>query len=123
MSSTFVCSFFFFLMIRRPPRSTLFPYTTLFRSPTSAEELHGAGIVSKQAIIRPESRLLPAKGGYAHCRSPFSSVLHRKLKDSREFDLLVERGEPDANPRPGGSARNCGIPVDQPGSCLGTTSH
>src|SRR5438094_7137853 len=27
------CSFFFFfLMIRRPPRSTLFPYTTLFRS-------------------------------------------------------------------------------------------
>src|SRR5574337_1502435 len=27
----FVC-FFFFLMIRRPPRSTLFPYTTLFRS-------------------------------------------------------------------------------------------
>src|SRR6266496_5641206 len=28
----FVFSFFFFLMIRRPPRSTLFPYTTLFRS-------------------------------------------------------------------------------------------
>src|SRR2546422_6826025 len=27
------CSSFFFLMIRRPPRSTLFPYTTLFRSP------------------------------------------------------------------------------------------
>src|SRR6201997_5231795 len=27
-----VASFFFFLMIRRPPRSTLFPYTTLFRS-------------------------------------------------------------------------------------------
>src|SRR5256885_11134495 len=26
------CSCFFFLMIRRPPRSTLFPYTTLFRS-------------------------------------------------------------------------------------------
>src|SRR2546429_8804440 len=25
-------SYFFFLMIRRPPRSTLFPYTTLFRS-------------------------------------------------------------------------------------------
>src|SRR6266478_9665990 len=28
--------FFFFLMIRRPPRSTLFPYTTLFRSPEAA---------------------------------------------------------------------------------------
>src|SRR5215216_7034565 len=30
--------FFFFLMIRRPPRSTLFPYTTLFRS----QPAHGA---------------------------------------------------------------------------------
>src|SRR2546428_1769171 len=30
-------SVFFFLMIRRPPRSTLFPYTTLFRSDTGDE--------------------------------------------------------------------------------------
>src|SRR5206468_11491856 len=29
-------TFFFFLMIRRPPRSTLFPYTTLFRSSVGA---------------------------------------------------------------------------------------
>src|SRR3712207_7812634 len=29
--------FFFFLMIRRPPRSTLFPYTTLFRSENFAK--------------------------------------------------------------------------------------
>src|SRR2546427_2904789 len=29
---------FFFLMIRRPPRSTLFPYTTLFRSPNRGLE-------------------------------------------------------------------------------------
>src|SRR5215208_8188544 len=29
----FLSVLFFFLMIRRPPRSTLFPYTTLFRSP------------------------------------------------------------------------------------------
>src|SRR5258708_29690605 len=32
MSVSSLVSFFFFLMIRRPPRSTLFPYTTLFRS-------------------------------------------------------------------------------------------
>src|SRR2546429_7325600 len=32
----------FFLMIRRPPRSTLFPYTTLFRS-LDVEPAHGAG--------------------------------------------------------------------------------
>src|SRR5690349_22488640 len=29
--------FFFFLMVRRPPRSTLFPYTTLFRSGADAD--------------------------------------------------------------------------------------
>src|SRR5256885_10600986 len=32
MSTASAFSLFFFLMIRRPPRSTLFPYTTLFRS-------------------------------------------------------------------------------------------
>src|SRR5258708_11658511 len=32
-----IFSVFFFLMIRRPPRSTLFPYTTLFRSPGGAD--------------------------------------------------------------------------------------
>src|SRR5256885_2750538 len=36
--------FFFFLMIRRPPRSTLFPYTTLFRSDPSTEDLTGRGL-------------------------------------------------------------------------------
>src|SRR5476649_801829 len=42
--------FFFFLMIRRPPRSTLFPYTTLFRS------------------VRPPSRALDWQEGTAPCR-------------------------------------------------------
>src|SRR3712207_8101907 len=36
LSALIQISFFFFLMIRRPPRSTLFPYTTLFRSPRRA---------------------------------------------------------------------------------------
>src|SRR3712207_4812684 len=35
----------FFLMIRRPPRSTLFPYTTLFRSDSTAD------------VLRPEARV------------------------------------------------------------------
>src|SRR5256885_2297296 len=35
--------FFFFLMIRRPPRSTLFPYTTLFRSGVLEEVADGEG--------------------------------------------------------------------------------
>src|SRR2546429_9977834 len=35
--------FFFFLMIRRPPRSTLFPYTTLFRSGPSPANVTSTG--------------------------------------------------------------------------------
>src|SRR3712207_7642937 len=34
---------FFFLMIRRPPRSTLFPYTTLFRSKLTVRRRHPEG--------------------------------------------------------------------------------
>src|SRR2546421_4919843 len=64
--------FFFFLMIRRPPRSTLFPYTTLFRSrgdqgfpwPHAAalrgrERRGAAGHISRQTLRRwppPEDR-------------------------------------------------------------------
>src|SRR2546429_7889286 len=40
--------FFFFLMIRRPPRSTLFPYTTLFRSPSPPRILHKLVLTSPQ---------------------------------------------------------------------------
>src|SRR2546421_5476167 len=53
MYSRFALFLFFFLMIRRPPRSTLFPYTTLFRSasgralrehrPLLGQELPGDG--------------------------------------------------------------------------------
>src|SRR3712207_6956426 len=41
---------FFFLMIRRPPRSTLFPYTTLFRSYPC----------TRTVILTLESRLMPS---------------------------------------------------------------
>src|SRR6516165_10867165 len=40
----FVIISFFFLMIRRPPRSTLFPYTTLFRSHAPAHRSWGGGL-------------------------------------------------------------------------------
>src|SRR5215203_6834588 len=47
--------FFFFLMIRRPPRSTLFPYTTLFRSPRGrpivADEQEGDGEPGAEADV------------------------------------------------------------------------
>src|SRR2546427_13295871 len=42
-SSSSFCFLFFFLMIRRPPRSTLFPYTTLFRSGLASHGDEGDG--------------------------------------------------------------------------------
>src|SRR3712207_6886789 len=47
---------FFFLMIRRPPRSTLFPYTTLFRSLRVRDPSASGGIALK--INLPPSYLL-----------------------------------------------------------------
>src|SRR2546425_2582549 len=40
--------FFFFLMIRRPPRSTLFPYTTLFRSVQGDYESECAAAIGRR---------------------------------------------------------------------------
>src|SRR2546430_9681881 len=49
--------FFFFLMIRRPPRSTLFPYTTLFRSPSQSELLRRVPAVH---ALRPRHQIIVA---------------------------------------------------------------
>src|SRR5258708_40110508 len=51
--------FFFFLMIRRPPRSTLFPYTTLFRSQMGR-------YVGRLIAARVQSRAEPAGFRYRH---------------------------------------------------------
>src|SRR5258708_16559385 len=40
--------FFFFLMIRRPPRSTLFPYTTLFRSIFASRDTLKGGVTRSE---------------------------------------------------------------------------
>src|ERR1039457_7475741 len=52
--------FFFFLMIRRPPRSTLFPYTTLFRSTHSHRRcvpIRESDCAGRKQIDRKSTRL------------------------------------------------------------------
>src|SRR5260370_13457924 len=46
--------FFFFLMIRRPPRSTLFPYTTLFRSLAAAADAAVTRLAEQSGSARVE---------------------------------------------------------------------
>src|ERR1041385_9360559 len=59
----------FFLMIRRPPRSTLFPYTTLFRSALGSVLRHGIAVGVRNAQDR-------AQGRSEEHRSELKSRLH-----------------------------------------------
>src|SRR5207249_9889140 len=58
--------FFFFLMIRPPPRSTLFPYTTLFRSAAVARERRAQGAGPRARDLErdraPAVGVAPARG-------------------------------------------------------------
>src|SRR3712207_7746745 len=70
---------FFFLMIRRPPRSTLFPYTTLFRS-HHRRSLHHALLVERRGE-RGQYRL-------AHPRGPASPPLRHDHVHRLRGDVL-----------------------------------
>src|SRR2546425_2512002 len=58
------CRGFFFLMIRRPPRSTLFPYTTLFRSASApCDTSRAPARRSRPAPCAGRPRRPPARAG------------------------------------------------------------
>src|SRR5690606_41673450 len=76
--------FFFFLTIRRPPRSTLFPYTTLFRSPRAKPR--AAGAIPKEMASARLKRSAP--------RAEYRSEEHTSELQSREnlvCRLLLEK--------------------------------
>src|SRR3712207_7119039 len=84
-------------MIRRPPRSTLFPYTTLFRSVEAAAERHreigGTGL---EAVLNPAGRgrsaLLGLEPRIRHARSEE----HTSELQSRQYlvcRLLLEKNK------------------------------
>src|SRR5438477_7805709 len=83
------CARLFFLMIRRPPRSTLFPYTTLFRSPPA-----------------PVPRPAAADGGHTrprHARGRARSEEHTSELQSHVnlvCRLLLEKKKRNGEPRP-----------------------
>src|SRR5258708_25208066 len=74
-------------MIRRPPRSTLFPYTTLFRSTYFQT---GMGITTRIAMDLHKEKARKAN----HAASAISNMMVKKLTDMRpDFAVKYDRSE------------------------------
>src|SRR3546814_14971668 len=86
------CAFFvFFLMIRRPPRSTrtdtLFPYTTLFRS--TGEDLAELHLHGGRAVVAAVETALAAMPGL---RAAVAGEFTRRAFDNGRIDLAEAEG-------------------------------
>src|SRR3712207_7028735 len=88
--------FFFFLMIRRPPRSTLFPYTTLFRSQPRVQDAPCAGEPHQRWALHgaPDHADVREDGGERPTDRPERSEEHTSELQSRQYlvcRLLLEK--------------------------------
>src|SRR5690349_22237693 len=90
---SFFPSFFFFLMIRRPPRSTLFPYTTLFRSQRGRRH-------EVRAFRRPPRRPAPRSEEHTSelqsrrdlvCRLLLEKKKKKKKKKKQEYKKVKKK--------------------------------
>src|SRR5260370_25840399 len=95
--------FFFFLMIRRPPRSTLFPYTTLFRS----EPDHGRGSDGTRGPARgvpgvpPERRRGRSEEHTSELQSHLNLVCRLLLEKKKTTSTRVIHAPPALRKAPG----------------------
>src|SRR2546430_10118913 len=94
---------FFFLMIRRPPRSTLFPYTTLFRSTTELDSKYTSPktratppLVMRSGVIFPGGRdhataqdRKSTRLNSSHSQISYAVFcLKKKIREDRRLDAL-----------------------------------
>src|SRR5256884_8772390 len=74
-------------MIRRPPRSTLFPYTTLFRSLAGIELWHGGGsVMNRSSRIAP---LSPSGTSWMATHVNFMGTQRPRAMDTRDIRALL----------------------------------
>src|SRR3712207_6949229 len=93
-----MCSFFF-LMIRRPPRSTLFPYTTLFRSVRERADRQSRGrrrrrVEQRRRVRRRRGHVLVVESVVVRARVEARSEEHTSELQSRQYlvcRLLLEK--------------------------------
>src|SRR5271168_5488751 len=76
---------FFFLMIRRPPRSTLFPYTTLFRSSDVVEPIAVAWFAAMQGRLED----LRSEEHTSELQSPYDLVCRLLLEKKKQNSVPV----------------------------------
>src|SRR5476649_3056912 len=80
----FLC-FFFFLMIRRPPRSTLFPYTTLFRSCGSP-----IGLLSTACCFHPIAPIFRSEEHTSELQSHSDLVCRLLLEKKKNYIIRIK---------------------------------
>src|SRR6266849_9320908 len=93
---------FFFLMIRRPPRSTLFPYTTLFRSESRFPTFSFAAACNRIAscpIDRKSTRLNSSHEWISY--AVFCLKKKKKSDHSRDYQKRKLRGNTDTKAQTG----------------------
>src|SRR6266542_6304278 len=98
----FFCISFFFLMIRRPPRSTLFPYTTLFRSREPARRREAPSCRHRHAPRRDRksTRLNSSHGSISY--AVFCLKKKKKKKDNPSSNSKRKRKKAIEQQRRGG---------------------
>src|SRR5688572_31776125 len=86
-----ICFSFFFLMIRQPPRSTLFPYTTLFRSKVARRDLKildtSVIIDGRIADVAVEDRK-STRLNSSHSQISYAVFCLKKKKKMRKSDFI-----------------------------------
>src|SRR4051794_41596038 len=101
--------FFFFLMIRRPPRSTLFPYTTLFRSLEGAAGVQAAKNMKRNASRKRLAAMGRSEEHTSELQSPVHLVcrllLEKKKKRASKITCrrsdVMSKGKQRSGARPG----------------------
>src|SRR2546422_1871784 len=118
-------------MIRRPPRSTLFPYTTLFRSRVTGHEIASLHLLSedgKMLHLRGERGMSPALRGVNQTLPVGQGLIGRVASTGRTVRVEKNYADPDLLPAARAAVQRehirgfvC-VPIHSRGRILGTLS-
>src|SRR2546430_3119197 len=99
---------FFFLMIRRPPRSTLFPYTTLFRSKESLDRRDFLKKASAIGLGAFTASLSPGRSEeHTSELQSQSNLVCRLLLEKKKISVLSQQADVDRDLHDGAQERRC----------------